>query len=372
MAALMWGRVMKSPAFMHSYQTISARIAFVLLMMLIAVPSFAGESKLAESQRQQIIRNFLAEQPFVHRALPRGKAGVRIEGTKIEPSEAELNNSVAQSGAAAKPGQRVKITGVRFEHNGVLFEINGGPVKRKSWRERVSVGVNGVDPRSPQGQTADPNVYSDSTGSSVFLALKENNTLTTEQIKDLLAPVLDFKAQTVAEAYQKTLPPRLADAVKKHHVLVGMDKEMVLCAKGRPPKRVRETKDGKDVEEWIYGAPPEDVEFIRFVGDKAVSIEDMKVSGEKRERTEDEVGDMGGTLNASAQRAKPQSAAELEEERRSAPTLLRPGEKQENTNPTARDRNPSPMPDAVPPPDPGSDPTSPNSAGRMPTGNGPQ
>jgi hypothetical protein len=346
-----------------------ARWAFVLSVLLAASPALADDSKLSENERQQIIRDFLAERPFVHRALPRGKAGVRIEGEKITPSEAELSLAVAQSGAAAKPGERVRITGVRFERHGVLFEINGGPMKRKSWRERVNVGVNGVDPRSSSTNQPDPNVYNESTGSSVFLDLKDGAKLTTGQIKDLLAPVLDFKAMTVAEAYQKTLPPKLAEAVKNHHALVGMDKEMVLYALGRPPRRVRETSDGKEVEEWIYGAPPQDVEFIRFISDKAVSIEEMKVSGEKLVRTQDEVGDLG-SLNASSEKHTRPDAAASDEEQRSAPSLLRPGEKQETPNAAARDRNPNPIPDGGAPPDPGSGPTQ-NPAGRMPTGNDP-
>lgn len=348
-----------------------ARWACVLLISLAAQVGTAGDSKLSDTQRQQIIRDFLAERPFVHRALPRGKAGVRIDGSKIIPSEVELNQIVAQSGAAAKPGERVKITGVRFERRGVMFEINGGPMKRKSWRERVNIGVNGVDPRATPTNQPDPNVYNDSYGSSVFLELKDDAALTTEQIKDLLAPVLDFKAQTVAEAYQKSLPPKLAEAVKNHHALVGMDKEMVLYALGRPPRRVRETTDGKEVEEWIYGAPPQDVEFIRFIADKAVSIEDMKVSGEKSLRTENEVGDMGGMLHASSEKHTRPDAAASGEERRSAPTLLRPGEKQDTPDPAARDRNPNPIPDGGAPTDPGSGQTPTNPAGRMPTGNDP-
>jgi hypothetical protein len=179
-----------------------------------------------------------------------------------------------------------------------------------------------VDPDQPNGGHP--------VGSTVLLALKDEgiSTLTTDQIKELLAPVLDFKAASVAEAYQKSLPPVLAAAVKEHRALVGMDKDLVTYAMGRPPRRIRETKDGQEIEEWIYGTPPQDVEFIRFIGDKAVSIEEMKVTGEKVVRTQNEVGDLGGTLDASAQKQKrPDSMAAPAEQERSAPTLLRPEER---------------------------------------------
>jgi hypothetical protein len=333
-------------------------VGALALAILVPVLATASDTKLSDVQRQQIIRVFLAERPFVHRALPRGKAGVRIQDEKITPSEAELNSMVAQFGSAAKPGDRAKITAIKFERDGILFEINGGPVKRKRLRDRISVGVGGVDTSNRQQQQQQPgsegDVYTDSTGSAVLLVVKQDaSSLTTDHIKDLLAPVLDFKAMTVAEAYQKSLPPVLAAAVKNHHALVGMDKEMVTYALGRPPHRLREVKEGKDIEEWIYGAPPQEVEFIQFLNDKVISIEEMKVDGEKLVRTQDEIGDLGGTLDASSQKhTRPDAAANAaDEDRQSAPTLLRPDEKPvTNGDATARDPKPMPPADSPTPP----------------------
>ncbi len=315
-----------------------------ILVLLLVGTLTAGNPKLSEAQRMAILRTFLAERPFVHRVFPRGKAGIRVEGEKVTPSEAEMNQLIAQFGPVAKVGDRVQITAVRFEHGGIIFDINGGATKRKSWRDRISIGANGVDPASSQNAA---DVYTDSNGSSVFLALQTDAaSLTTDQIKDMLSPILDFKTRSVAEAYQKSLPPLLAAAVKNHHALVGMDREMVTYAMGRPPHRVRE----KDYEEWIYGDPPQKVEFIRFVDDKVIRIEDMNVSGEKVVRTKDEVGDLGGVLDASAHK-KPQpeamarpDAASVPEQTSEPPTLLRPGEKAANADNTAgdskRDANP--------------------------------
>jgi hypothetical protein len=335
----------------------------VLGLMLVSAIAIADDSKLSDLQRQEIIRVFLAERPFVHRAFPQGKEGLHIEGEKITPSDAELNQMIAQSGPAAKIGERAKITAVRFVHHGIVFEINGGPVKRKRLRDRMTVGIGGVDTSTSQSQQsgdgqlpADDSVNNNSHGSYVLLSLNENvSNLTTDKLKDMLAPVLDFKAMNQAEAYQKSLPPVLAAAVKNHHALVGMDKEMVLRAVGRPPRRIRETKDNHEIEEWIYGAPPQDVEFIRFMGEKVVSIEDMNVAGEKRERTEDEVGDLGGALNASTQQhtrpdamsapAGNSGTSVADDERRSAPSLLRPGEKSVEEKEAGRDPKPQPAPD---------------------------
>ena len=61
-----------------------------------------------------------------------------------------------------------------------------------------------------------------------------------DEVRAMLAPVFDFKALTGTEAYQKTLPPKLQAAIRDHQVLVGMDKEMVMYAKGRPQQRIRD------------------------------------------------------------------------------------------------------------------------------------
>jgi len=337
---------MRSPAITRPLSLTGFHLGLVGILLLV-VPAYAADTKLSEPQRQEIIRAFLAEHPFVHRAFPRGKEGIHIEGDKITPSEAETAQQAMQYGPAAKPGDRAQITAVRFVHHAIIFEINGGPVKRKNWRDRVSVGVGGVDPTqttSAPPTPTDDDVMTKSNGSFVYLAIKDDaSSLTVAQIKDMLAPVLDFKAMSVAEAYQKSLPPLLAAAVKDHHALVGMDKEMVTYTLGRPPRRIRENKEGQDYEEWIYGAPPQDVQFIRFISDKCVSIEDMKVTGEKVVRTRDEVGDLNGALNASApQKPRPAAAASpADEEQRSAPSLLRPGEKPSQET---RDAAPSRMP----------------------------
>ena len=329
----------------------------ILALVLMAVAIANGDdAKLSQAQRMAIIRSLLAERPFVHRAFPMGKSGIRIEGDKITPSEAEMNQTIGHYGAAAKPGERVRITAVRFEHHGISLDINGGPTRRKSWKDRINVGVSGGDPGDASSGYGSDEVYDYSEGSTVFLAIKDDvASLTAEQVKEMLAPVLDFKAMTVAEAYEKSLSPLLAKAVKEHHALVGMDRDMVIYALGRPVRRLRESQDGKEYEEWIYGNPPQDVEFIRFLADKVVRIEEMKVSGEKVVRSEDEIG---GIVDASAKnpamnQTQPGAMAAgsaSTEPRREPPSLLRPGEKPIGVDGSDSKRDPNPrLPQDLPP-----------------------
>jgi hypothetical protein len=123
-----------------------------------------------------------------------------------------------------------------------------------------------------------------------------------------------------------------------------MNHEMVIYAKGRPPRKVREKADEVEYEEWIYGVPPQDVDFVRFVGDEVVRVETMKVDGQKIVRVEKEV-DLGAPTVAKKQEERPANA----------PTLRRPGEEMPESNPA----NPSSMPPVAPAPQPttpGSDP----------------
>jgi len=121
-----------------------------------------------------------------------------------------------------------------------------------------------------------------------------------------------------------------------------MNHEMVIYAMGRPPKKVREHAGEVEYEEWIYGTPPQDVDFVRFVGDEVVRVETMKVDGEKIVRVEKEV-DLGAPTVAKKQEERPANA----------PTLRRPGEEMPDSSPAA---NPSGIPPVAPPSGPDSAP----------------
>jgi len=299
-----------------------------------------SKSKLSDPERKELIRAFLSENCFVHRTFPMGKVGLQIDKGKVTPSDLEVRQLATQYGAAARPGDRARITEVKFLRTGIVFELNGGPVKRKKWYERLEVQGMGSQPVGVDGKPVD-DIYNNAHGSYVLLKFGDGvPSLTPDQVKEMLLPVLDFKAQTVAEAYQKSLPPFLQQAVKDHKALVGMDKEMVTYTLGRPPKRTRERDEQGEYEEWIYGAPPQEVQFIRFHGETATRIETMRVDGEKIVRTENEVGDLGKILSAEAKKDEDAAQQATITATRPAPTLTRPGEQPVITNPQERQKAP--------------------------------
>lgn len=302
------------------------RSTVAILALLIGVTLLRADNKRASSapemtpqKRITLIRDFNAELVFIRRPFPMGQKGLTIKDGKVSPSEEEVERMIAGYGPAVKPGDRARITGIKFKGNNVMvFEINGGPIRKRRWYEHIQVGgVGGTT--TPTDPTLDDR--SNARGTFVALAFdKYVPDLTVEQIKDMLKPVLDFNAKSVEEAYVDTLPPKVKEAITKHQVLVGMNREMVTYSLGRAPKKHREKEGDTEYEEWIYGEPPADVQFVRFVGDEVVRLEIMKVSGEKVVRTEREVTPQPTVAK------RVDEPVELTNSPGKAPTLRRPGE----------------------------------------------
>src|SRR5271157_4291972 len=95
--------------------------------------------------------------------------------------------------------------------------------------------------------------------------------LTVPQVKEILSGTLDFERHSPTVLYAPNLPPQVKEAIKNHNVIVGMDRDAVLSAKGSPDRRVREVRNGSEQEDWIYGNPPH-VLFVTFDGDQVVAV----------------------------------------------------------------------------------------------------
>ncbi len=315
--------------------------------------------KMDEETRMAIIRGLNAELVYIRRPFPMGTKGLSIHDGVVTPSEAEVQQMVAAYGPAVKPGDRARISAITIKGDRIIFEINGGPRKKTKWYQRIQVSgmggtaTPGVDPTQDPGFNA--------RGSYVELVFnKYVPELHPDEVKKLLSPVFDFTAKSAAEAYMEILPPKLKEAIKNHQVLVGMNREMVTYAVGRPAKKYRQD----NYEEWIYGEPPQEVQFVRFVGDEVVRLEVMKVDGQKIVRTEKEI-DMPAILaQKQTVQEQQQKAAEAQQPDGTQgtapakrPSLRRPGE--EAPADTSAPRSPLPgQPGAAPtPPQPGAPPT---------------
>ena len=290
----------------------------VLISSVLGVAENAPPPRISKETRMDIIRMFNADLVYIRTNFPMGKIGLKLRNGVLTPNGDDLQHLMSLWGPAAKPGDQARITDIVIKADFIHFEFNGGPVRKQKWYQHIQIqGSGGSTPVAPSDSNANAR------GSFVDLYFdKYVPEMTGPELKELLRPVFDFDAKSPLEAYLETVPPKIKEAIQNHHVLVGMNREMVIYAKGRPPKKLREHADDVDYEEWIYGEPPKDVDFVRFVGEEVARVETMKVNGEKVVRTEKEV-DLAPTAVAQKQGERPVSA----------PSLRRPGEEMPEDNP---------------------------------------
>jgi hypothetical protein len=320
------------------------RLLATLLLFLFCSTAPAENTeppKISKGTRADVIHAFNEELVYIRTSFPMGKTGLKLRNGTVTPTGPELQHLMALWGPAAKPGDRARISDVVIKDDHIRFEINGGPIKKQKWYRHIQISGAGTSvPIAPSDSSANAR------GSFVDLYFdKYVPEMTGPELKQLLRPVFDFDSKSALDAYLETVSPQVKDAIKNHHVLVGMNHDMVIYGKGRPPKKVRERADEVEYEEWIYGVPPQDVDFVRFVGDEVVRVETMKVGGEKIVRVEKEV-DLG----------EPTVAKKQEERPANAPTLRRPGEEMPESNPANPSRTPpvgAPQPTTGPGRDPG-------------------
>jgi hypothetical protein len=232
----------------------------------------AGKSSkpfpLKQEGKIDLIRGLSSEVAVAKVALPRGKHGIFIDPQgKIDQSKAQ--QEMKDNGAAVNAGTPIKITKIDFKGDRLTFEINGGGKNGRHWYQHLEIGMGtATTPIAPQQQNE-----SLSYGSYVTLRFSGHvPDLTVDQAKRLLAPALDFERHSPTVLYSQSIPPKFKEAIKNHQVLVGMDHDAVLSAKGAPDRKVREDQpDGSEKENWIYGLPPH-VLFVTFDGDTVVSV----------------------------------------------------------------------------------------------------
>lgn len=333
---------MQSFRFLYGVRRLSFRLPLILLAgSSLLLSENAPAPKISKETREQVLHAFDGELVYIRTNFPMGKVGLKLRNGTITPSGQEIQQLMALWGPAAKPGDRARISDVTIKDDHIRFEINGGPIKKQKWYQHIQ--VQGATTVTPGGSDSNTNAR----GSFVDLYFdKYVPDLTGPELKQLLRPVFDFDSKSPLDAYLETCSPKVKDAIVHHNVLVGMNHEMVIYAKGRPPKRVRERDGDNDYEEWIYGTPPQDVDFVRFVGEEVVRVETMKVDGQKIVRVDKEV-DLGQPTVAKKQEDRPGTA----------PTLRRPGEEMPDSNPTTiGPRTPTmgaPQPDGPPNTNPG-------------------
>jgi hypothetical protein len=290
------------------------------------------KSTLDPKTRIELMRLMQAEQGFAMRPFPRGHKGLTLVANgKLEPAGEGYVSTITSEGVSANPGDRLVITDIKIDHAKIVFDLNGGPDQKHRFLRHIEIGM-GPGTMSPvsQGDGQEP------MGARLTLSFQGGvPELTGKDVKALLAPLISFDVKTPVQAFTDTLPTKLKDAILNHHVLVGMSTDMVLFARGAPDNKSREVEGQMPFEEWIYGKPPKDVEFVRINGNRVIRVEVAKMGEAPVIFTKDEVEGLMRTDGTPLEAEKtPLVAREGDVERdpktqapAAPPSLRGPGEK---------------------------------------------
>jgi hypothetical protein len=248
------------------------RLLLFGLTALLAVPAFSSQDRLTDTEKIELVRNLTAEYAITKETLPRSKKPLDFDasGKYDQPKWAAL---IRDNGPAARLGDQVQITKLVIEKERILFEINGGNKNNSHWYDHVQVGMGG-----PNGGGMSPVGHGNATATTgTIIALDFHQPigeLDSTEIKKLLQPLFDFDKHSATKLYSETLPPEIRKAIADKRAQAGMDRDQVLLALGHPDRKVRETKDGDELEDWIYGHPPGKITFVTFNGSKVVNVKE--------------------------------------------------------------------------------------------------
>ena len=247
--------------------------ALITILSLLPPLAVASE-KLTLEDRVELTRGLMAEYANVKVLLPRSKKALEFDAKAGTYDKKEWSAIAKESGPAARTGDTVQITKVEIEDDRIVLQINGGYKGGRHWYQGVQIGggMGGGGQSVPISTNNDTNAPGGTSLAVVFHAPLEP--IKAAAVKKLLAPVLDFDRHSVTEIYSETLPPETQKAIKEKRALVGMDHDQVRMALGRPDHHSRETKDGLELEDWVYGAPPGKIVFVTFNGDKVIKVKE--------------------------------------------------------------------------------------------------
>jgi hypothetical protein len=237
----------------------------------------AKKATLQESSKLELIRYVSGEFAKAAKSLPAGKEGFLLYVEKPVNQEL-LQRAVATHGAAVHAGEQVQITKLEFRDHTIVVDVNGGGRGKRRFLDHVQIGMGGGVPTmrsTTEAQEVGPPGLQPGAGSTLFLEFNKSiPDLSPEDLKQLLSPFLDFAKQRSASVqWFDTLPTDIKKAIQERTARIGMDREMVVAAIGKPAHKVRERdSEGNEIEDWIYGTPPDRTVFVRFTGDKVTSI----------------------------------------------------------------------------------------------------
>lgn len=246
---------------------------FRLFLPILLLPVLGAGEKLTDMDRVKLIRGLTAEFANAKVVLPRSKKPLELT-TDGKWDRTKWEDMFREYGPAAKVGDQCQITKVTINDDNIVLEINGGLKTGSSWKDRIQIGGGmGRGTMTPIGSGRM------SAGTAVVLKFPQPiEPMEAADVKKLLAPVFQFDLHSATESYVENLPPEIKKAIQEQKAVEGMDKEQVQLALGRPRYKSRETKDGLETEDWVFGQPPGKIIFVTFNGNKVMKVKESYAS----------------------------------------------------------------------------------------------
>jgi hypothetical protein len=246
--------------------------AFAVLAVIGSLTSMAqAADKLSMEDKIELTRGLSFEYANAKVLIPRSKKPLEFDAKAGTFDKKEWATIAKESGPAARTGDSIQITKVDIEDDKLVLQINGGFKGGRKWYQGVTVAGGGNMP-VPVASGGDSNSPG---GTSILVQFhKSLEGVKALEVKKMLAAILDFDPHSVTQIYSETLSPEMQAAIKEKRALVGMDRDQVRMAIGQPLYKSRETKDGLDIEDWVYGKPPGKITFVTFGGEKVIKVKD--------------------------------------------------------------------------------------------------
>ncbi len=256
-------------------QKIVIAIILAILYAIIAPHVFPQDQKpnggpLQEESKGKLQRFIFGEFAKATVPLPCDKKGFHIKaGEKL--TEEQLRKAIRGARClAAQPGDTVQVTRLDFEAKAIRIDLNGGSKDPRSWAGRHIQGGIILPRTGPRINTSggtvseypqQPAEAPKTAPATIIIDFgRPVPDMTPDELKRILSVVLDFSKQRSASVqWVETLPKEHQEAISGKYVVVGMDKDAVVAAIGKPdqnPITERRGGDGPEEETWMYGNPP--------------------------------------------------------------------------------------------------------------------
>jgi hypothetical protein len=247
---------------------------------LLAPAGVLGPSdKLTDDERIELLRGLTAEFAKVKVPLAQSKKPLEIssDGTF---NRRQWEDAFRTLGPAARAGDQIKITKITFQGDKLLLDINGGLTSGRHWYDNLQIGMGGQSSQQQQQQQqqTDRNDRNATPTLGTYIEVnfhKPMEGVTSAEVKKILGAVMDFDQHSAATLYSETLSPEMQKAIAEKRAMVGMTREEVKMALGPRDQVYRETVDGVETEDWIYGKPPGKITFVTFAGSKVIKVKDQ-------------------------------------------------------------------------------------------------